>query len=99
MGKYHVYYRKQFHPRINVDEYRASDYVGIGHIDATDKEDVFRHFQGEVWSPNGEARGHIVRCGTDHTSMSCGDMLIDPDGVAWLCMSCGWEVIPDVRKD
>lgn len=34
---------------------------------------LFRAFQGEIWSPNGEANPLIASVGTDHTSMSVGD--------------------------
>jgi hypothetical protein len=95
MPTFHVYYRKKFNSFVKVDDYRAQDYVGVGccHVDMI--EEVWYHFQGEVWSPNGEQREHIQECGTDHTSMSCGDMLIDPKGVSWMCMPFGWEIIPD----
>ena len=36
---------------------------------------VFRHMQGEVWSPNGEARPLIAGKGLTHTSMSVGDVI------------------------
>jgi len=95
MPTFHVYYRKDFHPRLSVNDYHSQDYVCVGILDSTDKESVFYFFQGEIWSPNGERQDHIRDIGTDHTSMSCGDMLIDPDGVSWMCMPSGWEVIPD----
>lgn len=99
MPLFHVYYRKKFNPNVTVEDYKASDYVGVGCTHTEDKESVFYHFQREVWSPNGEQSEHIRICDTDHTSMSCGDFLIDPKGVNWMCMPCGWEIIPDRFKD
>lgn len=39
-------------------------------------EEIFRHMQGEVWSPNGEARVLIESKGLAHTSMSVGDIVV-----------------------
>lgn len=41
---------------------------------------VFDEMQGEMWSPNGEARGLIRSKGLQHTSMSVGDVIVDEDG-------------------
>lgn len=49
--------------------------------------------QGEVWSPNGEARPLIRRAGLHHTSMSVGDIARDQDGVYWLCETSGWRAL------
>lgn len=38
-------------------------------------ERVFHTMQGEVWSPNGEARSLIAAKGLRHTSMSVGDVV------------------------
>jgi hypothetical protein len=46
-------------------------------IQAEHMEDVFYRMQGEVWSPNGEARPLIERLGLHHTSMSVGDVVHD----------------------
>jgi hypothetical protein len=40
-----------------------------------DLEQVFHDMQGEVWSPNGEARELILGKGLRHTSMSVGDII------------------------
>lgn len=37
---------------------------------------VYDTMQGEVWSPNGEARELILSLGLQHTSMSVGDVII-----------------------
>ena len=40
-------------------------------------ERVFYEMQGEMWSPNGEARELIESKGLHHTSMSIGDVIVD----------------------
>jgi len=52
---------------------------------------LFHNMQGEVWSPNGEARELIQSKGLQHTSMSVGDVAIAPDGSVHLCARIGWE--------
>jgi len=42
--------------------------------------------QGEIWSPNGEARPLIESLGLSHTSMSVGDVFEDEStGKLYLC--------------
>src|SRR5262249_30608608 len=56
-------------------------------------EQVFHDMQGEVWSPNGEARALIISKGLAHTSMSVGDVvvvegdasIVDTFGFSLLC--------------
>ena len=62
----------------------------IGKIACRDREVIFGVMQGEIWSPNGEARNLIRRIGMDHTSMSVGDMVCI-DGVYHICRCDGWE--------
>jgi hypothetical protein len=54
-------------------------------------KNIFRAFQGENWSPDGEARDLVEEKGTHHTSMSIGDVVVLEDGIAWLCTWSGWE--------
>jgi hypothetical protein len=56
-------------------------------------EDVFLHFQAEVWSPNGEARALIERKGLGHTSMSVGDVVVVDDKQVWIVASFGFEAL------
>jgi hypothetical protein len=51
---------------------------------------VFYEMQGEVWSPNGEARPLIESLGLSHTSMSVGDIAVS-DGVAYLVDRIGFR--------
>jgi len=57
-------------------------------------EDAFRRMQGEIWSPNGEARDLIESKGLSHTSMSVGDVAMI-DGKAFVVASFGFEPLPD----
>jgi len=43
--------------------------------DGVTLDQIYRAMQGEVWSPNGEARGLIRALGLQHTSMSVGDVI------------------------
>jgi hypothetical protein len=53
---------------------------------------LFDALQGENYSSNGEAR-HIVRkCGTDHTSMSVGDVIRFKHGNIYVCDIIGWQI-------
>jgi hypothetical protein len=60
---------------------------------ADDIDHVFHTMQGEVWSPNGEARSLIRALGLDHTSMSVGDLVVTEDGDAFECDMVGWKDI------
>lgn len=64
-------------------------------IVAKDIDHVFHNMQGEVWSPNGEARELIRSLGLWHTSMSVGDVVLDFDGEkGWQCDRIGWIELP-----
>lgn len=54
-------------------------------------ERVWVGMQGENWSPNGEARGLIEEKGLRHTSMSVGDVVVDPEGKAFVVASMGFS--------
>jgi len=60
-----------------------------------DLENVWIYMQGEVWSPNGEARDLIKSKGLAHTSMSVGDIII-ADGHIWMVDNMGFELLGDV---
>ena len=64
-------------------------------LDVPRRDNVFAQLQGEVWSPNGEARELIASLGLHHTSMSIGDVVQDGDGVHWMCAHLGWKRLPD----
>ena len=62
----------------------------VGKIACTDLEEIFALMQGEIWSPNGEARLLVRGLGMDHTSMSVGDIVFTNDNY-WICRRNGWE--------
>lgn len=55
-----------------------------------DLEWIFNAMQGEVWSPNGEARELIIRKGLVHTSMSVGDVIVDEDDRTFIVADLGF---------
>jgi hypothetical protein len=56
-----------------------------------DLEDIYRFYQGENWSPNGEARDLIESKGLHHTSLSVGDVVELDDGSRYICDNVGWN--------
>jgi hypothetical protein len=51
-------------------------HIKLTDTDKTDLDDIYHHYQGHVWSPNGEAKPIIRSKGLKHTSMSVGDIAI-----------------------
>jgi len=51
------------------------NYVLIGKVAETNPDKIFHMMQGEIWSPEGQARNMIRQSGTGHTSMSVGDII------------------------
>jgi hypothetical protein len=56
-------------------------------------EYVYHQMQGEIWSPNGEARELIKSKGLQHTSMSVGDVIVDDVGNAHVVAASGFKAI------
>lgn len=79
--------RKPPVPRVST---LAETHTELGRFEARDLEDLFVRMQGEVWSPNGEARPLIQSKGLAHTSMSVGDVAVRNDGAAFMCAWAGW---------
>lgn len=76
--RYRVYYAKSpvFLPNPGLRRSNLGDtHVWLMDLEAENPEDVFQKMQGEVWSPNGEAKGLISTRGLCHTSMSVGDVV------------------------
>ena len=75
-------------------EIDREEYQVLFPIKADDLEQVFILMQGEVWSPNGEARDLITGLGLKHTSMSVGDIVYDVDmKVYFQCDMGSWRII------
>jgi hypothetical protein len=64
-------------------------HVFLREVDALDLEGVFQRSQGEVWSPNGEARDIIRSKRLNHTSMCVGDVIGEGDKL-WVVASVGF---------
>jgi hypothetical protein len=64
----------------------------IGSINTVDLDEVFFLMQGEIWSPNGEARNVIGDSEARHTSMSVGD-IIKLNGVIHMVANDGFVVL------
>lgn len=70
-------------------------HVLLREVEANGLDEIYYQQQGEVWSPNGEARGLIREKGLQHTSMSVGDVIVGPGGDAygdrgWIVDSVGF---------
>lgn len=90
--EYHVYYMRPEHFRDGNMGYEFCleydrlpnplnlelTHIKVGVIRAECPEEVFYKMQGENWSPNGEARNFIRQNGLQHTSMSVGDIILEP---------------------
>lgn len=76
MALFSVYYKKKLFDNVPVTKaHLKQTHVGLKSVCAENIEDVFYKMQGEIWSPNGEARGLILSKGLSHTSMTVGDVV------------------------
>jgi len=64
---------EKYRPRTYKDI--VTHYRFVKEVEAESLEDVFFQMQGEIWSPNGEARFLITSLGLRHTSMMTGDLV------------------------
>jgi len=55
----------------------SSTHLFLKETNAKDIEDLYQRMQGEIWSPNSEAKELIKYKGLMHTSMSIGDVARD----------------------
>lgn len=65
-------------------------HVLLGRVLGRDLEDLFHDFQGDFWSPQGEARHLISSKGLGHTSMSTGDVIV-VGGKAYIVAIVGFK--------
>ena len=70
----------------------------IGRVNETDLSEIFNMMQGEVWSPNGEANTMPAMSKTGHTSMSMGDVIMLPNGSAYMVDFSGFTNLEDGAK-
>lgn len=72
------------------------DFTEVAKVKALTLENVYLMMQGDMWSPNGEARPIIIDLGLTHTSMSMGDVIKDEKGQYWMVGMIGFKrVAPD----
>lgn len=69
-------------------------HVKLGSVSETNKEKIYQMFQGEVWSPNGEANKLIRSLNISHTSMSVGDIIKMPNGICYFVDMTGFKEMP-----
>lgn len=73
--------RRYFDKNLSVTkEEFEKNYKFVTSCMSDDLNDIFMFMQGEVWSPNGEARELISALGVGHTSMSVGDIVQTDEG-------------------
>jgi hypothetical protein len=98
--KYQIWYMKPAHFTAGLTgqarpsaKHLDNTHVLLREIEADGLEAAYAAMQGEIWSPNGEARGLIRSKGLEHTSMSVGDVAVDDvgnvhvvEGHGWLCV-------------
>jgi hypothetical protein len=101
--RYKVYYRKlptfTLDNALTVEDLAGDEFALVREVAVSSLDKVFCEMQGEVWSPNGEARELILSLGLHHTSMSVGDVAVDEGGRAWQCDIMGWkEVLPNPKR-
>lgn len=99
MTVYRVYYMKPEHFASGILGQKTptldnllETHVFLREVEANDLEDCFVKSQGEVWSPNGEARSLILGKGLRHTSMSVGDVAC-ADGKGWVVAMFGFDAL------
>lgn len=105
MSRYQVWYMKPDFFRNGITgttpdpKNLAHTHVHLKDVDADGINAVYTAMQGEVWSPNGEARELIQSKGLQHTSMSVGDVIVDDVGNAHLVANIGFKAIGGVKPD
>ena len=101
MRKYAIYYRvdANFREDRALTRHEVFDpelFRLVSVFEAMDADDAYMNMQGEMWSPNGEARFMIRRLGLRHTSMSIGDVIYDLfSGDMYQVMIAGFELVKE----
>ena len=98
LRQYEVYYRKDDNvgledkQLLEHDIETAGTHAFVAEIEAKDLNEVYMYMQGEIWSPRGEMRNHIISSGNNHTSMSIGDVIKNKQtGEFWQVAFIGFE--------
>ena len=98
--KFEIWYMKPSHFSAGITgqalpsaQHLDDTHVLLREIEASGLGAAYHAMQGEVWSPNGEARELIVSKGLQHTSMSVGDVAVDAVGNVHVVGNFGWKSI------
>lgn len=104
MPKFQIWYAKGFgYEGIKAKKFDLATlqetHALVREIEVDDLGGVYMQMQGEIWSPNGEARPLIESLGLNHTSMMIGDIAVAEDNIAYLCDTMSWENLGEVPED
>lgn len=71
----------------------AQTHTLVAETDAPSRDDLYHLFQSEAMPRLVRVKIHslIAAGATDHTSLSCGDVVVADDGTAYECASIGWR--------
>lgn len=70
-----------------------TSHVLLGTMESENLDKIFQHLQGEMWSPDGQARQLIQSLGLTHTSMSAGDVIELAGSRFYACKGFGFALI------
>lgn len=94
--RYTVYYQR-FFGLLRPDEVKGAwlsfTHRRVKQVEAASLGEVYQKMQGEVWSPQGQARPLIKRLHLSHTSLSVGDVVQAATGHYWVCNYRGWTLL------
>ena len=83
----------------NALEYIRDTHVLLSCTKAEYLGELYSKMQGEMWSPNGEARNIIRLLGLSHTSMTVGDIALCLEtGEYYSVEITGWKKLPLTNK-
>jgi hypothetical protein len=85
----------QKHRLPNIDKL-SETHIELLQFETMNLESLFHHMQGEIWSPNGEARELIMSKGLHHTSMSVGDIAVDEHGIVHIVDRFGFQCLNEL---
>lgn len=86
------------HGKLPTEKTLAITHVKIGTLQESNLERIYYMMQGEVWSPQGEAREMIKKSGSGHTSMSVGDVIKTPKGL-FMVDRFGFKRLPNTTSE
>jgi hypothetical protein len=94
VAQYTVFYVKDLPaPTELPTRFERGAYERAGIFEAESLDHLYDRMQGERLEETEQGRALIERCRALplHTSMSAGDVAVDPNGQYWFCALRGWE--------